>query len=279
MIVKPIFTFLLVLCGGVGFAQFGGMPEKSAVKNIEKGRWEKAEHQLRKSLARDTLNPSLRYTFSVFYFHPENPDFHLDSAYHYAVTALDDYQLSPQRERERLRRMSVDSLALTALRARIDSAAFEVARERNTEESYLEFLSHFPTAMQKELAAKLRDEVAFQDALAINTHEAFHRYLTRYPESVRVPEARARYDRLLYLDATKDQRLSSFERFLAAHPETPYRGEIYRNIFEISTADGHIESFLSFMTRYPVSNLVTKAGQIIFYILAGDEEPDWPERV
>ncbi len=246
---------------------------------MEKRRWEKAEHRLRKSLARDTLNASLRHALSVFYFHPENPDFHLDSAYHYAVTALADYQLSPQRERERVRRMNVDSLGLTALRARIDSAAFEVARERNTEESYLEFLSHFPTAMQKELAAKLRDEVAFQDALVINTPEAFNRYLTRYPESVRVPEARARYERLLYQDATKDQRLSSFERFLAEHPETPYREEIYRNIFEISTADGHIESFLSFMTRYPVSNLVTKAGQIIFYILAEEEEPDWPERV
>ena len=133
MIVKPIFTYLLVFCSGVSFAQFGGMPEKSAFKNMEKRRWEKAEHRLRKSLARDTLNASLRHALSVFYFHPENPDFHLDSAYHYAVTALADYQLSPQRERERVRRMNVDSLGLTALRARIDSAAFEVARERNTD--------------------------------------------------------------------------------------------------------------------------------------------------
>jgi hypothetical protein len=279
VILKAIFSILLIVAYGVSFAQLGGSPEKSALKNIERHRWQKAEMKLRKSLARDTLNPSVRYALSVLYFHPGNPAFDIDSAYRYSVTALEDYTRSPHRERERIRRLGIDSLGLIAQRAKIDSAAFEVARRTNTEAAYLEFLSHFPTATQRELAAQLRDEVAFQDALRENTFQSFYRYLERYPQAQRAPEARAHYHRLLYLTSTKDQRLSSYEKFLSEHPETPYRGEVYRHIFEISTADGSVESFLSFMSRYPVSGLVTKASQIIFHILADDEDPRWPERL
>jgi hypothetical protein len=273
---KPILALLLFFCSVACFAQLGGSPEKTALKNIEKHRWQKAESRLRKGLEKDTLNSSLRYGLSIFYFHADNPAYHLDSAYHYAVTALDDYNLSSGRERERVKRFGVDSLTLTAFRARIDSAAFEVAREANTEAAYLEFLSHFPTAMQRDMAAQLRDEVAFQDALQQNTHKAFYEFLNRYPDAQRAPEARARYHRLLYLEETNDQRLTSFEKFLHDHPETPYRSEIYRNIFEISTADGSVESFLSYMSRYPVNDQVKKARQIIFHILAEEEEPQWP---
>jgi hypothetical protein len=271
-----IISFLLFLYGGVSFAQLGGAAEKSAMKLMERHRWQKVEAKLRKTLAKDTLNPSVRYLISVFYFDADNPGYNLDSAYHYAVGALNDYALTPARDRDKLRRINVDSLRLTALRASIDSTAFDEARKANTEAAYLKFLSEFPSAVQRDLAAQLRDEVAYQDAVRESTHQAFLSYLTRYPGSHRAAEARVHYDRLLYTAETKDQRLASFERFLKEHPETPYRKEIYRHIFEISTADGSVESFLAFITRYPVSDLVKKAGQMIFHILAEEEDPEWP---
>lgn len=274
---KPVLpVLLLLLCYGVSFAQEQTSTGKGALRFIQKGKWQKAESKLRKSLAKESLNPSTRYALSVFYFHPENPGFHLDSAYHYVVTALEAYNLSPNRDRDKLKRAGLDSLTLISLRARIDSTAFEAARSANTEAAYLEFLSHFPSAVQRDLAAELRDEVAYQDAVRENTFRAFKAYLTRYPESKRAPEALAHYHRLLFFEETKDQRLSSFEKFLVEHPETPYRHEIYRNIFEISTAEGTVESFISFMTRYPVSSLVKTAGQMAFQLLAEQEDPVWP---
>ncbi|MGC1243564.1 MAG: WG repeat-containing protein [Chryseosolibacter sp.] len=274
---KLIIGVLLFLSGGVTFAQSGGA-EKPAMKHMEKHRWQKAEDKLRKSLSRDTLNAPVRYLLSVFYFHADNPARDLDSAYHYAVTALDDYALSPFREREKLRKMSLDSVRLISLRAQIDSTAFEVAREVNTEAAYLEFLSDFPSAVQRDLAARLRDEVAYREALDANTHQAFLTFLNRYPDASKAPEARAHYERLLYTAETRDQRLASFERFLKDHPETPYRKEIDRHIFEISTADGTVESFLAFITRYPANDLVKKAEQMIFHMLADVENPQWPVR-
>jgi outer membrane protein assembly factor BamD (BamD/ComL family) len=276
VIIKAFIGLFFVLNVGVSFAQLGGSPENSALRNIEKHRWQKAELKLRKTLEKHPLNPGIRYVLSVLYFRAENPAFSLDSAYHYAVTALDDYASTPVKERDRLARMSVDSLGLIALRVKIDSTAFELARKANTEAAYLDFLSHFPSSVQRELAEKLRDEVAFQDAFQENTHHGFLSYLKRYPDAERAPEARRRYDRLLYESETKDQRLSSYEKFLADHPDTPYQDEIYRHIFEISTADGSVESFLTFIGRYPVSHLVKRARQMIFHILAEEDDPEWP---
>ena len=275
VILKTSIGLLLFLTAGVSFAQLGGSPERVALKNMEKHRWQKVETRLRKSLHKDSLNPSIRYLLSVFYFHADNPESDLDSAYHYAVSALEDFVISPSRERDRLNRMSIDSLGLIGLRAKIDSTAFEEARKLNTEEAYLEFLSHFTSAVQRDLAAELRDEVAYQGALKQNSYQAFLHYLQRYPEAKRAPEARAHYDRLLYKAETKDQRLSSYEKFLVDHPETPYRNEIYRHIFEISTAGGSVQSFLDFMSRYPLSDQGKRAAQIVFHILAEEENPQW----
>ena len=271
------FIVLLIFCfPGVSFSQPGGALDKSALKNIERHRWQKAETTLRKSLSKTPQNPSARYGLSVFFFHPDNPAYNLDSAYYYAVTALHDYGATPPRTRERLRRMAVDSAGLVVLRARIDSSAFEAAKHENTESAYLEFLSHFPSAVQRELAEHLRDEVAFQEALRENTPQGFRRYVTRYPQSQRAPDAQAHYDRLLYHEATKDQRLASYEKFLLEHPETPYKKEIHKNIFELSTISGTVESFLSFMRRYPSSDFVARSRQIIFHVLADDDRPQWP---
>ncbi len=114
-VILKVLAFLMFFGCGVSFAQLGTAPERSALKNIEKHRWEKAEFNLRRTLRKDTVNASLRYILSVFYFKTSNPSFNLDSAYHYAVTALQDYQITSARERDKLRRVPLDSIQLIRL--------------------------------------------------------------------------------------------------------------------------------------------------------------------
>lgn len=273
---KPLLCVLFSFIALTGHAQLAAS-EKSAFKDMEKHRWHKAESRLRKSLVRDTLNPSTRYALAVFYFEPGNPAFDIDSAYRYVAGALDNWQQTSVRERDRLQKGGIDSLRMAALRMKIDSAAFEVAKTINTEAAYLQFLSQFPHSVHRDLAIRLRDDVAYHDALAESSYQALESYITRYPESHRVGEARDRYHQLVYAEKTKDNRLASYERFLIEYPESPYRREVYRNIFEITTAYGKLESFLSFMNRYPESEFAMKACDIAFHLLAEDEDANWPE--
>lgn len=277
MVLRPAILLMIFFFPGVSLAQAGGTPEKAALRDIIKHRWEKAEARLRKSLARDSLNPSARYALSLYYFHNDNPAYHLDSAYRYAVTAIDDYLSVSAKTRDRLKRSDLDSTAVATLRVRIETAAFEVARSENTEPAYVSFLRHFPSAMQRQVAEELRNEVAYQTALRENTTDAFRRYFVSYPHSKRAGDAQMRYDRMLFEEATTDRQLASYEAFLKAHPETPYKEEIHKTIFELSTARGNAESYLSFIRDYPSNQFVERARQIVFYLLAEDDQPDWPE--
>src|SRR5690606_37334729 len=47
-------------------------------------------------------------------------------------------------------------------------------------------------------------------------------------------------------------------------------------IFEITTAEGSVSSFLTFAKRYPEGPLAKKARLMAFHLLAGQDEPEWP---
>lgn len=74
--------------------------ERQALNNIEKRKWDKAFGQLNKALSKDTLNVAAAYVMGWYFFSPENPDYQLDSAYHYTQKALRDFQLTPTKSRE-----------------------------------------------------------------------------------------------------------------------------------------------------------------------------------
>lgn len=264
-----ILTLIVAVVPYVSKAQF--VSERSAINNIEKGKWDKAKSQLIKILRKDSIHAGAEYAWSRYFFSKSNPDFQIDSAYFHIQQSLTDYQQASAKERDKLLKIPVDSGVLIGYRQRIDSAAFARAHTVHTEAAYLDFLKRFPTAAQKADAIALRDEVAFADAVRENTYQSFLVYTEKYPESAFAPEAKTRYDRLLFLSKTSDQKLATFEAFLSRYPETPYRGEIEQQIFEKLTAGGETVSFESFIRRYPASGKVTLAKNILYHLLKEDE--------
>ena len=234
--------------------------ERSALNNIEKRKWDKAFGQLNKALSKDTLNAAAAYVMGCYFFAPDNPEYQLDSAYHYTQKALRDFELSSAKQRERLKRFPLDSLTIVDLRNDIDSAAFERAKQFDSEKTYIDFINNFPTASQQTVAVSLRNKAAYRGALIENNFQAFKDFITKYPDSEEITEATARYHELLYLDATKDKRLASYKRYLKEYPHTVHAADAERNIFEISTADGSIDNYLSFIREYPNGNF-TRPGK------------------
>src|SRR5687767_10367628 len=166
-----IIVLLIILIPGLVAAQFSA--EHAAMNNLRKGKWEKARGQLAKAIRKDSLNPSARYSLSIYFFTTANPDFQIDSAYQYVMQAFSDYQHTTVKQREKLKRIPLDSIILVKQRQRIDSAAFERAKVKNTESGYIDFLKRFPMALQQSQAIELRDEVAYLNAMKENTYVAF----------------------------------------------------------------------------------------------------------
>jgi hypothetical protein len=259
------------------FAQRLRSPERAALVNMHKQHWGKAGDLLYKTLRKDSVNALANYIFSLYFFKPENPLHHPDSAYQYILRSLNDFSNSTRKDRDKWKRkFAIDSLVLIRHRELIDSAVFVATKLINTEAAYIKFLTTHPLAAQREEALALRDEVAYLHTVRQNTHEAFLEFLQKYPSAVQVPEARKKYDRLLYEAKTKDKKLVSFDFFLRTYPETPFRKEIEQHIFELFTLSGEIERFLSFLQLYPKSSQVKKARDILFHLLEDQDDLTWP---
>lgn len=247
-------------------------PEKLINGTVDKGKWQKVEQNLRKALSKDSMGPEAHYLLSLYYFAPTNPVFNLDSAYSYSKTSWKTFCLSSGHDRERLKRIPLDSLLLSRLTERIDSASFEKAKRLNTEIAYQYFIDLHPAAHQVSSATELRDEVAFLEALKVNTWNSFLKFIVTYPGSHRNGEAVKRYDKLLFDDKTKDQRLASYIKFVQQFPESPYRLLAIRILFEMSTASGTIESFRWFIENYPSSVWSKTAKNILYKIQSAGQE-------
>ena len=172
--------FLILLISLPAFSQIS--PEKlMAIK--ERPKWLKAEQSIRKALAKDIASPEPTYLLSLYFFNSNHISFNVDSAHAYQQRSAKRYALTSIRDRERLRKIPLDSLHLLKLQTRIDSAAFAEAKRINTIQSYQRFILQHATAFQRDAATELRDEVAFTEALKINTWISFQTFIQQYPSS------------------------------------------------------------------------------------------------
>jgi len=260
---------ILTFPGAQVFGQFSSL--RQAEKKMDQGNWASAQQILSKALHKDSLNVQAELMLSSWFFNQNNPDRHLDSAHQHNLRALHSFQKSSPKQKEKLRQDHADSASIVQLRLRIDSAAFEDAKQINTEDSYQNFIQKFQLAKERPAAIELRDEVAFVNVLRQNSYLAFDDYLKNYPNSHRAKEARERYERLLFDSKTKDKKVKSYLSFVNEYPASPYRVIADKNIFEVATSGGSPDDFIRFIDDYPQNSFVNRARNILFYI---DREPD-----
>lgn len=234
---------------------------------MSKGRWDKAEFHLRKSLEKEPVSALTKYLLADYFFRPDNPHYNTDSAYHYATSGLQDLTAESERERKSRQRLAVDSASLVRIRQRIDSAVFVEVRKVGTEEAYIAFLEGHPFALERQLAISLRNEVAFKRTRQRNTHEAYFDFLQKYPDAVEAPLARRAYERLIYQSSIADGKLSSYEKFLKDHPTTPYREEVEKAIFELYTLPGRPSDFVRYLETYRLGQYARTASDFLFHLV------------
>ena len=258
------------------YAQSGAI--RHAEKKIAQGNFEAAHQILLKSLRKDTINPEVETALAKWYFISKNPYHQIDSAYNRCLHALNHFSLLTVKQKHRLKRDEFDSMTMVLFRMRVDSAAFERAKQINSEKSYNDFLAQHLFSIEQSVATELRDEAAFLDVLKQNTYKAFESYILRYPKSIRVSEAKTRYEKLLYETLTRDHKLKSYEAFVKNFPDSPYRSEAMKNIFELLTSGGTVSDFVKFIERYPASYFSRVASDIVVHLTRESEEK-FPENL
>jgi hypothetical protein len=239
---------------------------------MEKHHWQEARQLLIKSLHKDTGNIELKWITAQWFFNNHNPNRQIDSSYLFLQKTISSFRTAEERQRERLKRQYLDEPVFQAFKQRLDSAAFERSKQINTVAAYQFFIEHFPSAIEKDKAIELRNEVAFLDALKQNTYQSFQAYFQTYTDSHRAEEARKRYDKLLYQSKTKDGRMESFSAFIKEFPNSSFRRQAERYLFERCTVLGDSTDFTRFIRNFPTSPFCREALDLAYYIFSESGE-------
>lgn len=236
-------------------------------KLFEKKKYEVFKKTLAKSMLKDAINPEAHYWYSVFYLKKGLKTYDIEQSYESILTSELDYKaLADEKVLVRLSKYGIDSLTIDIQKRKIELAAFERAKDNNTEDGYNYFLNHFTGALQSDSVIVLRNAVAFQKARELNTHDSYRRFMKTYPEAQEIPEARKRFERLYFDESTKDDKLRSYVKFLSDHPKTHYRSLAEKQIFELSTLSGNPQDYINFITKYRKSSYVRHAMDILYHL-------------
>ena len=241
-------------------------PISKAIKALNKGKHQQVETILNKSLVKHPINPGARYAFSLLYFDSTYANRNLDSAHWFIEQALIDEQQPDSLEGLPLVKADLTVDHLLAHKLEVDRAAYAVAVDQNTVESFQYFIDEYNNAPQYANAISRRDLLAFEIASAEHTYDSYKRFYEQYPEADHAPVARERYETLVFQSKTDSGKLEQYVQFLQEHPNTPYRNQAEWQVFQLSTLDHHASSYRDFKSEYPESKYVTVANNILYHL-------------
>ncbi len=256
--------FLLLLFSFQSWAQ--SSTGKQILGKIKDRKWDKAEQAIKKSLSKDSTNAETKYIASLLFSHPDYPGNNIDSANRYILSSLNHFPKLAVKEREKLKSLPMDSLVVVKQKEKTDSIAFEQARKKNTEESYIHFIRYFSTAKQFVTAIALRDEAAYSKAIETNSLVGYEDFLKKYPSSKHSNEIKYQYDQLRFNELIKKGRLNDYKDFISNNPHSRFRSLAEKRIFEIMTANGSVHSIENFIIQYPESKWTKQANSILYYL-------------
>lgn len=256
----------LVLFAATGFSGTSAHAEsKRAFKLLEKGDYDKLVELLDKSIIKDSVNAGAKYVYSLLYLTPKYRGYSIDTAYLFINKSIADYGLHTVKVKENLAKLDINEEALTRQKSAVEQHAFRRAKAQHTLSDYNYFLKTFAGAVQSDSAIAFRNEIAFNEAVEADTYEAFQKFIYTYPDAEQIGAAKEKYEELLYLTMNDDRKLESFERFLRNNPNSPFRADAERNILELSAADHDLDSYMTFIERFPNSKVRKRALDLLYH--------------
>ena len=249
--------------------------EKSAMIKMEEKKWSEARQILQSVIRKDSSSIEGLYGFAVYYSKRANPKFSPDTAKIFLQRTKKAFKNTDQKSREKLSRFPVTEVILNNLKSDIDSAAFQIAMQKNNLESLSHFIRTYPDAAQITGARLKRDSLTFSLASRKNTALAYSQYISQWPQSHLKSVAAEKFDELNFREKTASGSLKDYEIFYLKFPESKWRNMAMEKIFRLSTFDGQVDSFKNFYEKFPETDQALIAQKINRYRNADYGSGQW----
>ncbi len=272
MIHRRIILVVCVAALGLGF----GVSDlripgrlKNAFAALEVFNYFEAKDLFEKSLDKHPVGAG--YGLSIIYARNDNPFFHVDSARKYVYLADSLWTSLSAKTREDYTEIPLDSIYLQRQKRRIDSMAFHISLELATIESWNRFIENHRTPDFQNNGIRERNALAFAQAKEAETSQAMNTFIQTYPEALEYEEAVELYDELIYDEITADGSINSYLTYLETFPAGVYSRDAENEIFVLFTKDDTPEIYLKYIKAFSDSPFLERAWRRIYTKEIGDQ--------
>jgi hypothetical protein len=218
--------------------------------------------------------PASAYGLSIIYSLNNNPFYNLDSALFYINKSAETFENLTLKQKTKLLKLKVDSLAIYNQILVVDSNCFNKAKEINTIESYTYFINQNCFAIQVNEAISIRNQLAYTIAEKENSSKAYLYFLETYPEASEQKIAKANYEKRLFEEYTEINTLDNNVRFITDYPNNPYINKAHQNVYDIATHNKTIAAFQHFIKTYPNNPYTTTAWRMLYNLSTVAHTPE-----
>jgi len=310
--------FVMLLTTNLMFGQLEFLFGPSALKLIEKGEFADAEKKINTSLLKESNDLVANYAMSMLLLNRKYTSYNAEKSYEYLLKSrklldavkeeqqLKKYNKIPlnqtvlQNYTDTICRLALEDvlvknsvgayesylnffqLTTEVYKKRVvenrDIAAYKVANDKNTLESYQHFISKYPDAVQTAEATLKRNVSAFQKARTIDNIESYKDFLQRYPEANEVILAWERIHVLAFNLAEKENTAAVYKKFIDDFPLSKQYPQAFsafekRQYIESITV-GDWNNYRTFIENYPTNSWKTVAQDSIYSLATKSENLD-----
>jgi len=196
---------------------------------------------------------------AIIYYRDDNPFHSYDSAYVYVLRAIESFDMTKDRKKERWAKYGFTRDSLYSLRQKISSQFYRLSKEEGTVAAFTTFINAHPWAKEQNEAIHKRDSLAFFKAVNTNTSESYNSFLESYPESEYYQLAKDNYFDVQFMELTEDGTLESYIAFLDSNPESPLRPQAEKQIYNLYTQKRTVEVYKGFIEEFPTNQYIDSA--------------------
>ena len=195
----------------------------------------------------------------------DNPFYDLDSAYTLTEFALQNIPNSSRSERKLMLLYKIDSVSVGTMKDQVAFKAFQYARDTADLNILNGYINHYYRSPFVVPATRIRDSVAFSEVIALGTSNDFKDYMDEYPDSQLRQEALERMHLAQFNESVIDNDLESYRSFIQRFPLNPYINDAYATIYELEVPDkSDIQKLKTFIDSNPQNPYINDAWMRIY---------------
>ncbi len=209
-------------------------------------------------------DPYSSYGLAVIYSRNDNPFFNLDSASKYAVLSYNFFFI--KREKKELFSFKIDSVTILQLVDSIAVKDFKRVKKENSVLRYTAFLKQNYLANKNLIneVIYLRDEIDYNETLGYNDSKQTKEFVITHPQSTFVQEALLLIDRQIFDESTKDNSVISYIDFIKINPKNILLNSAYEKLFSLYKEKSDVAGLHTFVINYPKAPQNLEAWKLLF---------------